>query len=67
MKNLSVAQAQIIEIIKAVSCNAKLILMDEPTSALTKNEVEFLFKKIFEVQSFIFKNLWWAYVCSKWD
>lgn len=51
MKNLSVAQAQIIEIIKAVSCNAKLILMDEPTSALTKNEVEFLFKKIFELKN----------------
>lgn len=46
MKNLSVSQAQMIEIIKAISCNAKLIIMDEPTSAITDTEVDYLFEKI---------------------
>ena len=46
IKNLSIAQIQMIEIIKAVSYNAKLIIMDEPTSSLTANETEELFKTI---------------------
>ncbi len=50
MKDISLAEAQIIEIIKAISCNAKIILMDEPTSSLTEKEVRFLIKKIFELK-----------------
>jgi ABC-type sugar transport system ATPase subunit len=46
MKALNIAQIQMIEIIKAVSYNAKLIIMDEPTSSLTSNEAEELFKTI---------------------
>jgi ABC-type sugar transport system ATPase subunit len=46
MKTLNIAQIQMIEIIKAVSYNAKLIIMDEPTSSLTTNETEELFKTI---------------------
>jgi inositol transport system ATP-binding protein len=46
MKKLSVAQTQMIEIIKAVSYEAKIIIMDEPTSALTEEEVQELFKTI---------------------
>lgn len=46
MKNLSVAEAQLIEIVKAISGEAKLILMDEPTSAITEKEVEYLFQQI---------------------
>jgi ABC-type sugar transport system ATPase subunit len=46
MKALNIAQIQMIEIIKAVSYNAKLIIMDEPTSSLTANETEELFKTI---------------------
>lgn len=46
MKTLSVSQAQMIEIIKAISCNAKLIIMDEPTSAITDTEVAYLFDRI---------------------
>jgi ABC-type sugar transport system ATPase subunit len=46
MKTLNIAQIQMIEIIKAVSYNAKLIIMDEPTSSLTSNETEELFKTI---------------------
>ncbi len=43
MKDLTVAQMQMVEIARAISCNAKLIIMDEPTSALTNREVEHLF------------------------
>lgn len=46
MKNLTVAKKQMIEIAKAISYNAKLIIMDEPTSALTDKEVRELFKII---------------------
>ncbi|MBC7327786.1 sugar ABC transporter ATP-binding protein [bacterium] len=41
---LSVAQQQMTEIAKALSQNAKIIAMDEPTSALTEKEVEHLFE-----------------------
>lgn len=41
---LTVAQMQMLEIAKALSYNAKLIIMDEPTSALTNKEIEQLFK-----------------------
>lgn len=44
--NLTVAQQQMIEIIKAVSFNSKIIIMDEPTSSLTEKEVRFLFRTI---------------------
>jgi len=43
MVNLTVAQMQMIEIAKALSYNAKLIIMDEPTSALTNKEIDQLF------------------------
>lgn len=46
MRRLSTAQKQMIEIIKAVSLNAKVIVMDEPTSSLTDEEVKILFKTI---------------------
>ncbi|WP_281256508.1 MULTISPECIES: sugar ABC transporter ATP-binding protein [Cohnella] len=41
---LSVAEKQMLEIIKAVSYRAKLIIMDEPTSALSESEVKTLFR-----------------------
>ena len=44
--SLSVAQKQMIEIIKAVSRQARLIIMDEPTSALSEGEVRTLFRSI---------------------
>lgn len=43
---LSVAQQQIVEIAKALSTNARIIIMDEPTAALTKRESEQLYKII---------------------
>ncbi len=43
---LQVADRQMIEIAKAVSYDAKIIVMDEPTSSLTEDEVEHLFRII---------------------
>ncbi len=44
VKNLGVAQRHMVEISKALSLNAKVVIMDEPTSALTSREVEDLFR-----------------------
>jgi methyl-galactoside transport system ATP-binding protein len=46
VKTLSVSNIQSIEIVKAVSFNAEVIIMDEPTSSLTAEEVEHLFRVI---------------------
>jgi inositol transport system ATP-binding protein len=46
MKGLSVAEMQMVEIVKAISKNAKIIIMDEPTSALSDKEVSALFNII---------------------
>jgi methyl-galactoside transport system ATP-binding protein len=43
LHQLSVSQRQMVEIAKAISYNAKIIVLDEPTSSLTDNEVETLF------------------------
>jgi methyl-galactoside transport system ATP-binding protein len=50
-KNLSVSQLQAIEIAKAVSYDAKVIIMDEPTSSLTVAETKHLFKIINRLKS----------------
>lgn len=42
--NMTAAQKQLIQIAKALSCNAKYILLDEPTSSLTNIEAENLFR-----------------------
>ena len=46
MKTLNIAQVQMVEIIKAVSYNSKILIMDEPTSSLSDKESEVLFKII---------------------
>lgn len=46
MKDLSIANMQMVEIATAISYNADLIIMDEPTSAITEKEVEQLFSII---------------------
>ncbi len=50
VKNLSVAQRHMVEISKALSLDAKLVIMDEPTSALTGREVEDLFRIVRELR-----------------
>ncbi|MBV9672438.1 MAG: sugar ABC transporter ATP-binding protein [Verrucomicrobia bacterium] len=51
MSNLSIANVQLAEIAKAVSYNSDLIIMDEPTSAITEAEVEGLFNIIRSLKS----------------
>ena len=46
MSTMPVSQRQMVEIAKAVSYNSKIIVFDEPTSSLTEEEVEHLFKII---------------------
>ena len=46
VENLSVAKRQLVEIAKAVSYNAKILVLDEPSSSLTDTEVEILFEII---------------------
>ena len=46
MSRMPVSQRQMVEIAKAVSFNAKILVLDEPTSSLTEQEVEHLFRII---------------------
>lgn len=46
VRSLSLAQQQLVEIIKAVSINSQVVIMDEPTSSLTASETETLFRII---------------------
>jgi ABC-type sugar transport system ATPase subunit len=46
LTNLSVAEQQIVAILKAVSYNSKIIILDEPTASLTTKEVSRLFEII---------------------
>jgi inositol transport system ATP-binding protein len=51
VRDLSVAEQQMVEIARALSQDARLIIMDEPTSALSDNEVETLFGIIRELRA----------------
>ena len=48
--SLSLWQCQMVEIVKAMSTNPKVIMLDEPTSSLAKNEIELLFGMIRELK-----------------
>ena len=64
IKNLTVAKMQMVEIIKAVSYNSSIVIMDEPTSSLTEAEVEDLFKIIEDLKS---KGVAIIYISHKMD
>jgi ribose transport system ATP-binding protein len=49
--NLSIAQKQLVEIAKALSQNARILIMDEPTSSLTLSETERLLKVVSELRA----------------
>lgn len=51
VEKLGVAQQQMVEIARALSVNAEVIVMDEPTSALTGHEIDALFKVIRKLRS----------------
>ncbi|HZG87190.1 sugar ABC transporter ATP-binding protein [Paenibacillus sp.] len=50
VEELSVSKMQMVEIAKALSMNAKLLIMDEPTASLTKKETDLLLKLIGELK-----------------
>ena len=62
ISKLSLSQRQMVEIAKAVSNNAKLIVLDEPTSSLTEDEVEHLFQIIEELRK---KGTTFIYISHK--
>ncbi|MBA4850166.1 sugar ABC transporter ATP-binding protein [Emticicia sp. BO119] len=64
MKHLSIADKQMVEIAKAISNNAKIIIMDEPTSALSDKEVSTLFTIIKDLTS---KGVAIIYISHKMD
>lgn len=51
LKTLTVSDIQMLEIIKAISNKAEIIVMDEPTSAITQREVEKLYDKISKLKN----------------
>lgn len=50
LRSLSVSDIQMLEILKAVSYNADILIMDEPTSAISNKEVDKLFAKMEELK-----------------
>lgn len=50
VKSLGIAEKQLVEIVKALSTNSDILIMDEPTSALTVEEVDELFKIVKKLQ-----------------
>ncbi|NLZ83165.1 MAG: sugar ABC transporter ATP-binding protein [Clostridiales bacterium] len=64
LSGLSVSQMQSVEIAKAVSADARIIIMDEPTSSLTQNEVDNLFDIINSLRK---KGISIIYISHKMD
>ena len=64
MKTMSVSQRQMCEIAKAVSYDAKVIVLDEPTSSLTEREVKKLFKIISDLRN---DGVSFIYISHKMD
>lgn len=64
MRTMSVSQRQMVEIAKAVSYDAKLIVLDEPTSSLTEREVKKLFSIVKALQK---KGVSFIYISHKMD
>lgn len=64
LKTLTVSEIQMLEIIKAITNNAEIIIMDEPTSSITDKEVGLLFEKIAELKA---KGVSIIYISHKMD
>ena len=64
MKDLNIAQIQMMEFIKAVSYNSKVIIMDEPTSSLSEKETETLFRIIDSLKA---KNVGIIYISHRME
>lgn len=64
MKYLRVADQQMVEIAKVMSQNARIVIMDEPTSAITDNEVDRLFRMIGDMKA---RGVGIIYISHKMD
>lgn len=64
VNELTVGKQQLIEIAKALTTNAKIIILDEPTAALTDNEVEILMNILRDLKS---KGVTCIYISHKLD
>ncbi len=64
LQTLSIAQMQMVEIAKACSANCKVLILDEPTSSLTANEVESLFRIMRELKE---QGVALVYISHKMD
>jgi ABC-type sugar transport system ATPase subunit len=64
MRHLSIAEKQMVEIIKAISLKAEVIIMDEPTSSLSHKEVDRLFSMIAALKS---RHIAIIYITHKMD
>ena len=64
VKNLSIAQQQMVEVAKALSINLKLLILDEPTSSLTSQEIDKLFEIIRRLKE---QNIAMIYISHRMD
>ena len=64
MLDLSIAKQQMVEIAKAISYNSKLIIMDEPTSAITETEIKLLYNMVRELKK---KGVTFIFITHKLD
>ena len=64
MRELSIAGFQLVEISKAISMNASVIIMDEPSSAIADKEIDILFDQIFDLRK---KGVAIIYITHKMD
>ncbi|HSK72551.1 MAG TPA: xylose ABC transporter ATP-binding protein, partial [Pyrinomonadaceae bacterium] len=62
--NLGIGQQQLVEIAKALSQNAKILVLDEPTAALTESEVETLFEILRDLKN---RGVGMIYISHKLD
>ncbi len=62
--NLGIGQQQLVEIAKALSQNAKILVLDEPTAALTESEVEILFDIVRDLKK---RDVGMIYISHKLD
>lgn len=64
VRNLSIAQQQMVEIAKAISTNSRILVLDEPTAALSENEIQQLFVIIRRLQE---KGVGMVYISHRMD
>lgn len=64
VKNLSIAQQQMVEVVKALSNKIKLLIMDEPTSSLTQKEITKLFEIVDRLKK---QNVGIIYISHRMD